>query len=139
MTKRIALLVSLVMIFSLSFVFATEENQDTLLSAPVTSGEVVTDAAPEVSGESVVSGETTENVSSEVAENVSGEISEEVSGEEAVEDKTPADETVNNNEDTENDEAQDEDNAPSTVIGAIIAIVVVVAVVAVVALLQKKN
>ena len=109
MLKKISLLVSLVMIFSLSCVAFATESAD-LLAAPAQteiSGEVSGD---EVSGE-VVSGETTP----------SGEVNNNT--------------TPSTNPDTDNGEATESNN---TVVGAIIAIVIVFAVVAIVYVIQKK-
>ena len=121
MLKKISLLVSLVMIFSLSCVAFATESAD-LLAAP---------AQTEISGE--VSGELSQEVSGEVSgDGVSGEV---ISGE-----TTPSGEVNNNttpstNPDTDNGEATESNN---TVVGAIIAIVIVFAVVAIVYVIQKK-
>ena len=133
MMKKIALLVSLVMIFSLSFVFATEESQDTLLTV---SGETT-----ELSGDELVSGEIAESGD----EVVSGDVTEEneVSGDVANENELPLDGEVSGEADvsedvtTSGDEAAVEEGS-NTVVGAVIAIVIVVAVVAIVAVLKKK-
>ena len=62
MLKRIAIFVSLVMIFTLSFVFATE---DTLLIAPNPNA-VSADATNDASGdEQAISGDVTTDVSGE--------------------------------------------------------------------------
>lgn len=108
MTKRIALLISLVMIFSFSCVFATESVD--LLAAPEA---VVTSAE--------VSGEASEEVSGEATPEVSGEVTPEVSGE------APA-----------HTDTIEEEGGNSTVVGAVIAIVIVIAVVAIVYVIQKK-
>lgn len=129
MLKRIALLFSLVMIFSLSFAFATE---DVLLIAPNPNA-----TTNEVSGEQAISGDITEVVSGEVVtdENNSEEI---VSGEVEKSDDT-TNNVPNENVPTEDEHDHDHDHNTSTnVAGAIIAIVIVIAVVAIVAVLQKK-
>lgn len=126
MLKKISLLVSLVMIFSLSCVAFATESAD-LLAAP---------AQTEISGE--VSGELSQEVSGEVSgDEVSGEV---ISGEVISGETTPSGEVNNNttpstNPDTDNGEATESNN---TVVGAIIAIVIVFAVVAIVYVIQKK-
>ena len=117
MAKKIALLLSLVMMLSFSCVFATEVEE-----SPAAESEVVA-----ISGDVDVSGEVEEVV---LEEEVSGEVADtvEVSGEEV----TPA-----SGEETETpDEGAEEEG--SSVLGAGIAIVVVVAIVAIVCVLKKK-
>lgn len=135
MMKKIALLVSLVMIFSLSFVFATSENQDTLLAV---SGEIT-----ELSGDEVVSGEVAEAGDAVV----SGEVAEEdeVSGDILEGNELPLDDEVSEEADVSedvttsgNETVVDVEEGSNTVLGAVIAIVIVVAVVAIVAVLKKK-
>ena len=60
MLKKVALLISFVMILSLSFVFATEGTQDTLLTDSAASGEVTDNVNIPESGETNESGETIE-------------------------------------------------------------------------------
>ena len=143
MAKKIALFISLVMIFSLSFVFASEDTSALIMSAP-TSGEeniVVSGESEEIpSGE--ISGEISGEVSGEVSSDVSGETSTPTtSGEENV--TAPSDFDVDSNKttpstdkDVTNEQVSSSKN--STIVGAIIAIVIVVAVVAIVAVIQKK-
>lgn len=120
MAKKIALLLSLVMMFSISCVFATEA-EDTTTTETVVSGEVL-EVVTEGSGEEVVDTETvsgevsgeTEEPTTTPSENVSGEVSG---------DETDAEETESGN---------------GTVLAAVIAIVIVVAIVAIVSVLKKK-
>ena len=118
MAKRIAMLISLVMMLSFSCVFATElVSGETPVEA-----EVVTTISGEATEEVV---ETTEEVSGEVAdvEIVSGEeVEAPVSGEET---EAPA-------------EVVETEEGNSSVAGAVIAIVIVVAIIAVVSVLKKK-
>ena len=117
MAKRIALLISLVMMLSFSCVFATEVEE-----APAAESEVVA-----ISGDVAVSGEVEDVV---LEEEVSGEVAniEEVSGEEVA--PVSGEETETPDEDAEEE--------GSSVLGAVIAIVVVVAIVAIVCVLKKK-
>ena len=108
MAKKIALFFSLIMIFSLSFVFASEDT--------VTSGENV----------EVVSGEVAEEI-------VSGETDTTT---ETKEDITTSGENITTNENDHDHDHEVESN--NTIVGAIVAIIIVVAVVAIVAVLQKK-
>lgn len=119
MAKRIALLISLVMMLSFSCVFATE----TLVTETAPEAEVVDVVSGDVEVEAPVSGEEVEveapvSGEAEVEAPVSGEAEAPVSGEETV----PA-ETEEGN---------------GSVLAAVIAIVVVVAIVAIVCVLKKK-
>ena len=69
MAKKIALLLSLVMMFSISCVFATEAD-DTAATDTVVSGEVL-EVVTEGSGEEVVD---TETVSGDLNETISGDL-----------------------------------------------------------------
>ena len=128
MAKRIALLLSLVMMLSFSCVFATELSGD----EPTTNTEVVEVVSGDeaISNEEVISGD--EIVSGEVADTeiASGEVETPVSGEEE-ETEAPA-----NTETPADDEKAEEGNG--SVMAAVIAIVVVVAIVAIVSVLKKK-
>ena len=139
MAKKIALFISLVMIFSLSFVFASEDTSALIMSAPASGEENIV-----VSGESegIPSGEISGEISGEVSSEVSGETSTPItSGEENV--TAPSDSDVDSNKttpstdkDVTNEQVSSSKN--NTIVGAIIAIVIVVAVVAIVAVIQKK-
>lgn len=125
MAKRIALLLSLVMMLSFSCVFATEltsgEASDEKSTEVVLSGEVATSGEEDVSGDETVSGDVVDT-------DVSGEVEAPVSGEET---EDPA-----NNTDAPSTTDDEEEN--SSVLAAVIAIVVVVAIVAIVCVLKKK-
>ena len=137
MAKKIALLISLVMIFSFSCVFASEvlvsEQETTEPEVTTTATEVeevveapeaeVTgeEAVPE-DGEAVVEPEENAEVISEPVE------TEPVEGNAEVVSSAPAEDT----------ESTTSSQGNGTVVGAIIAVVIVIAVVAIVAVLQKK-
>ena len=111
MAKKIALLLSLVMMFTISCVFATESDAVVTSEAPVAAEDVVEtsdEEAVEVSGDDVATEEPA----------TSGETVE-TSGEEAEHDH------------------ESEGNG-SAVVGAVIAVVIVVAIVAIVWILNKK-
>ena len=139
MAKKVALFISLVLVFSLSLVFATEGTQDTLLIAPAPSGEITDTITTTESGESPISGEIS-TVSGETIDNVSGES--EITSGENVSDETlnteTTDDTTAPTTDPEETETESNNTQSSTVVGAIIAIVIVIAVVAIVAVIQKK-
>lgn len=126
MAKKIALLLSLVMMLSFSCVFATELSGDETTANTEVVEVVSGDEA--VSGEEVVSGD--EVVSGEVADTeiASGEVETPVSGEE--ETKAPAN--------TETPATSEAEEGNGSVLAAVIAIVVVVAIVAIVSVLKKK-
>lgn len=154
MLKKISLLVSLVMIFSLSLVFAEEpeaqnlistaqtniqnevsgENQDTVQNSgdeKIVSGEVSNEVSNEISGE--ISNEISGETSDENSEKASGEASNEISNE------NESSDNVENKEPIINDDSEENTNTQSTsTLGAVIAIIIVVAVVAIVAVIQKK-
>lgn len=119
--KKIALLMTLVLVFSLSCVFATEADA-TLLSAPIVSGELVNDTEVVTTTESI-SGE--DDVTSDTVEAISGELEETVSGD------------VENNETVVEDDEEIASSSNSAMVGAILAIAIVIAVVAIVAILRK--
>lgn len=111
MAKKIALLLSLVMMFTISCVFATESDAVVTSEAPVAAEDVVESSdeeAVEVSGDDVATEEPA----------ASGEVS--TSGE------------------AENDHDHEEEGNGSAVVGAVIAVVIVVAIVAIVWILNKK-
>ncbi len=121
MAKRIALLISLVMMLSFSCVFATE----TIDAAAPAQTEVV----------EVVSGDESETPADEISDvEVSGEVAdtEEVSGEAEVEAPVSGEETETPADTVETEEGN------GSVLAAVIAIVVVVAIVAIVCVLKKK-
>lgn len=122
--KKLALLMVLVLVFSLSCVFATDTAAPLTLSGEVVSGED-TVTAPETV---ITSGE--EDIITE--DPISGEIV----------DTEGTDEPTVDVENAETPDAtEDEEEVPSSnnsaIIGAIIAIVIVVAVVAIAAILRK--
>lgn len=133
--KKIALLlVAFIFMFSLSAVFATEEEPVITTEAPAVeiSGEV---EDVETTAAEIISGEDDETV--EEIENISGEeVAESTSDEEAIDTaETTSDEEATDTADT------NESNTPSSnngsIVGAIIAVVIVVAVVAIAAILRK--
>ena len=125
MAKKIALLLTLVMMFTISCVFATDAD-----IAPI-SEEVVP-------SETVV--ETTEDAG-EAVEATSGEevaAEPETSGEEvAAEPETSGEEVITSGE-AEDDHDHEAEAGNGAVVGAIIAVVIVVAIVAIVWILNKK-
>lgn len=127
--KKLALLLSLVLVFNLSLVFATEENPS------------VTSATPDASVEETVT--ETEVLSGELpAETLSGEDTEksEVITEESgntITDTTNTDATDTAETTTTTEETATQKSNNSSIIGAIIAVVIVVAVVAIAAILRK--
>ena len=110
MAKKIALLLSLVMMFTISCVFATESDAVVTSAAPVAAEDVETsdEEAVEVSGDDVATEEPA----------TSGETVE-TSGE-------------------EHDHDHEAEGNGSAVVGAVIAVVIVVAIVAIVWILNKK-
>lgn len=144
MAKKIALLISLVMIFSLSFVFASEDTAAVAIPEEVTENvtisgeELSTDyTSPEiVSGEDIVDG-TIDSISGE--ETVNDTESTPAENENQTANDTESTPTENETEtEDEHNHDHDDESSNSTVLGAVIAIVIVVAVVAIVAVIQKK-
>ena len=126
MAKRIALLISLVMMFSLSCVFAADLAAAPDTTSEVISGEVANEDNTNTDSVEAVSGETSTEVSGEA--NTNTEVSGNVESGDVNETVTPE----------HNHDAETDSNGNNTVVGAIIAIVIVVAVVAIVSVLQKK-
>lgn len=125
MAKKIALFFSLIMIFSLSFVFASEDTSALVNSAPASGEEVI-----------LTSGENVEVISGEVSEDaISGE--NEIATE-PTDDLKESGETIVPSEDAHDHDHDHEEESNSTMVGAIVAIIIVVAVVAIVAVIQKK-
>ncbi len=127
MTRKIALLITLVMIFSISCVYAVEPNSANPADSAVSSAPVEATLYEEVpTSDGVTTGadlETTDIAPLDEVEDLSGEV-------------TTTDE---NTEVEATDEASEETGSSnSTVIGAVIAIILVIAVIAVVYVLQKK-
>ena len=139
--KKLALLLGLLLVFSLINVFATEEEMPELLVAPVDSAE-----------ETTPSEETSENVEIEpndleLISTLSGEeveVEEETEmepiEEEPVEEEL-VEETITPTTAPISTQVPEETSVPSSnnnsVIGAIIAVVIVIAVVAIAAILRK--
>lgn len=122
MAKKIALLLSLVMMFSISCVFATEAD-DTAATDTVVSGEVLEETT-EVSGDEVVDADVVEGeVSGETEEPTTTPVEDEDVSSEVAGNETGSVETENGN---------------GTILAAVIAIVIVVAIVAIVSVLKKK-
>lgn len=127
MAKKIALLLSLVMLVSFSCVFATEGNETAL---PVENEIVSSSEDTELSGEPLISTAPSVDNNDEVSTSGDELLEEQVSGEisETNTDTTSTDTT----ETTENTESGN-----GTVFAGVIAIVIVVAVVAIVVVLKK--
>ena len=110
MAKKIALLLTLVMMFTISCVFATESDPVATAETPVAAEDVV-----ETSDEEVL----------------------EVSGDDAAEEPATSGETVETSGEEHDHDHETEGNG-SAVVGAVIAVVIVVAIVAIVWILNKK-
>ena len=119
--KKMALLMTLVLVFSLSGVFATEENVTLLMAPEVVSGEIISN--DDVTELVEISGEDT--LVSDTEEVLSGELT----------DETVSEDLENNEVVTEEEETTSSSN--SAMVGAILAIGIVIGVVAVAAILRK--
>lgn len=138
MAKKIALLISFVMMFSFSCVFATELlDEDPVVDttvAPEEMVEIVEEPEPieetaEVVDESIEEIPEVIDESSEENEVVPNEVVTSAPTTEGVSGETVSGETQN---------AETSSKGNGTVIGAIIAVIIVIAVVAIVSVLQKK-
>ena len=112
MAKKIALLLTLVMMFTISCVFATDAA-----------------VAPIAEAETAVSDEVVETADETV---------EATSGDEVAAEPTTSGEDVATSGDAEHNHDHEEEAGNGAVVGAIIAVVIVVAIVAIVWILNKK-
>lgn len=111
MAKKIALLLTLVMMFTISCVFATDADV-----APIS--------------ETVVSGEEVTGAEDEAVEATSGD--------DVAEEPTTSGEDVTTSGDADHNHDHEEEAGNGAVVGAVIAVVIVVAIVAIVWILNKK-
>ena len=129
MAKRIALLISLVMMFSISCVLATDVSVDTASSVTEVEDTQGTLPDEEIAGEdSETSGEVVSGEADVLDEGNIDSVDENVNTDDTDDTTTPNDDTA----------TDDEKSGSSAVVGAIIAVVIVVALVAIVALTRKK-
>lgn len=140
--KKLALLLTLVLVFSLSCVLATDVTSNTapeIFDLLTASGEDLSgdnDTTEAISGdvvdeEQITSGEN----GSQDTEVVSGEDNESGESGELVDTTKPTDDESNTTTKDPSDDATTSNN--SAIVGAIIAIVIVIAVVAIAAILRK--
>lgn len=133
--KRIALLTVIIMVLSISFVFATE-NDATVLSTPdsaTTLENAETPKAEDIATENKTDAENTATNGTTTTGDVATEDS-------STAENDPTDTTTESNtatEDTHDHDHEHEEVTKTPIIGAIIAIVMIIAIVALAALIQK--